>query len=71
MKLQDIVAAVMAITLLWAIIAFTFAEIAVPEVLIGAFGIATGWVFSRSINGANGMLKARLRNGNRKDAPGP
>lgn len=64
MKLQDIVAASMSIILLLAIIGFTAVEIAIPEVLIGAFGIATGWVFSRGINGKVNDLKRRHENGN-------
>ncbi len=51
MKFQDVIAGAMTIILLLAIIAFGLMEIAVPEVLVGAFGIAVGWVFSRGVNG--------------------
>ena len=51
MKFQDVIAGAMAIILLLALIAFGLMQIAIPEVLIGAFGIAVGWVFSRGING--------------------
>jgi len=51
MKFQDVIAGVMAIILLLAIIAYGLMSIAIPEVLVGAFGIAIGWVFSRGING--------------------
>ena len=47
MKFQDVIAGAMTIILLFAIIAFGLMKIAVPEVLVGAFGIAVGWVFSR------------------------
>ncbi len=63
MKLQDAIAGAMTIILLLAIIAFTMMEIAIPEVLIGAFGVATGWVFSRSINGKVSELQRRRKNG--------
>lgn len=62
MKLQDLIAAMMTIILLLAIIAFTIMEIATPEELKLAFGVAVGWVFSRGINGANGALKRRRNN---------
>lgn len=64
MKLQDIVAASMTIILLLAIIAFTLMEIATPEELKIAFGVAVGWVFSRGINGKVNDLKRRSQNGN-------
>ena len=63
MKLQDIVAASMTIILLLAIIAFTLLAMETPEVLQWAFCVSVGWVFSRSINGANGALKRRVHNG--------
>ena len=63
MKLQDIVAATMAIILLLAIITFTMMEIETPEELKLAFGVSIGWVFSRAINGkVNGIIR-RSTNG--------
>ncbi|KKL71963.1 hypothetical protein LCGC14_2089640 [marine sediment metagenome] len=51
----------MAIILLLSLIAFGLMQIAIPEVLIGAFGIAVGWVFSR---GMNGEIHRRRKIGN-------
>jgi len=63
MKFQDIIAGAMTIILLLAIITFTILEVATPEELRLAFGVAVGWVFSRGINGANGVVKRRRENG--------
>lgn len=67
MKYQDIIAGAMAIILLLSIIAFAFVEIETPEELRLAFGVSIGWVFSRAINGANGVLKRRVLNANQSD----
>ena len=64
MKLQDMVAASMSIILLLAIIALVFLEREIPSELWAIFGIASGWVFSRGINGKVNDLKVRRTNGN-------
>ena len=67
MKFQDLIAGAMTIILLLSIIAFTLIEVEIPEVLVGAFGISVGWVFSRSINGKVNDIQRKVINGNRKD----
>ncbi|KKK99089.1 hypothetical protein LCGC14_2636230 [marine sediment metagenome] len=60
MKLQDRIAGAMAIILLLAIIALIFIEREIPSELWAIFGIATGWVFSRGVNGQiNGVTRRR------------
>jgi len=63
MKFQDIIAGAMTIILLLAIIALVFIEREIPSELWAVFGIASGWVFSRGINGKVNDLKARHING--------
>ena len=64
MKFQDVIAGTITIIILCALIAFALMEIDTPEELRLAFGVSIGWVFSRGINGANGVGKRRRENGN-------